>query len=194
MKIQPIASLIVFSIVTSPGAFAADPMPPASAPSAQSTVPNPEANMVLTELQRSNAAEIEMGKLAQSKSPNASIREYGQTLVSDYQDAQKKVIALASDRNLSFATANDTSSGESASPHKNAAMESLNTLKGAAFDRSFLKQMVADHTKVVSMLRDARPKLTDAPDVEAFVVELIPVLEKHLSKANDLLKQAGKST
>ena len=73
-------------------------------------------------------------------------------------------------------------------------MVQLNTLKGNEFDRAFLKQMVADHTKSDQMLRAAQTKLDDAPDVKSLVTQLIPVIDQHLSRANDLLKQAEKSS
>ncbi len=71
-----------------------------------------------------------MGKLAQSKSSTPEVQAYAQTLVTDHEEAQKKVTNLASDRNLSIGQSNETSSGETATTYKNDSMAGLNSLKG----------------------------------------------------------------
>jgi len=103
------------------------------------------------------------------------------------------VTNLASDRNLSIGQSNQTSSGETASTYKNDSMSSMNGLKGNDFDRAFLRQMVADHRESSKMLRGAESKLSDTPDVKKLVMETIPIVERHLSKANDLLKLIEKT-
>jgi putative membrane protein len=169
--------------------FAAGPISPPNRIGVENTVQNPFANQVLADLHRTNAMEVEMGKLAQSKSTTPEIRQYAQVLITDHEEAQKKVTNLASDRNLSIGESNETSSGETATTYKNDSLAQLNSLKGREFDRAFLKQMVADHDKSAKMLRSVLSTLDDAPDVKSLVTQLIPVIEKHLSKANDLLKQ-----
>jgi putative membrane protein len=184
-----------FSLFTVPLVWAADPT--SAAPDrlgVESTVPSPTANQVLTDIHRINAMEIDMGKLAQTQASSPAVRGYAQVLVQDHENAQKRVTNLASDRNLSIGQKNETSSGESATTFKDTSIAQLNSLKGAAFDRAFLKQMVSDHNDAAKMLRSAESKLSDSPDVKKLVTSLIPVIEQHLSKANDLLKKMGKSS
>jgi putative membrane protein len=191
-KFIAIFSWFAIGMLTASLPLRADPISPPSDLNVKNTVPSPLATQVLEDLHRTNAMEIEMGKLAQTRASSPEVQAYAQTLVADHEEAQKKVTNLASDRNLSIGQANQTSSGETATTYKNDSIGELNTLKGTDFDRSFLKQMVTDHTKTLKMLRAAESKLTDAQDVKKLTVELIPVLERHLSKANDLLKRVGK--
>ncbi len=179
--------------LSGPAIFSAESKKLDSRLGVESTIPNAAATQVLMDLHRINAMEIEMGKMAQSKSPTAEVRQYGATLVTDHESAQKRVTALASDRNVSVGQKNETPSGESATTYKNDSMSHLNTLKGKAFDRAFLKQMVADHTQAAQMLRRAESMLADANDVKMLVKEVIPVVERHLSLANDLLRQVEKT-
>jgi putative membrane protein len=186
--------LALFNAVAVSFLLAENPMSEPNRVGVQSTAQNPFANQVLLDLHRTNAMEVDMGKLAQSKSNTPAVREYAQDLVTDHEEAQKKVTSLASDRNLFIGESNETSSGETATTYKNDSMNQLDMLKGDDFDRAFLKQMVADHTKSDQTLRAAQSKLDDAPDVKSLVTQLIPVIERHLSRANDLLKQAEKSS
>jgi putative membrane protein len=196
MKLSKTPAGMTFALILTAGIamyVAADPISPPDRVGVPSTVPSVFADQILTDLHRGNAKELEMGKLAQAKASTPNVRAYAQTLVTDHEEAQKKVTNIASDRNLSIGEANETSSGETATTYKNDAMAQINTLKGKKFDVAFLKEMIADHTQMSKMLRNAESKLDDAPDVKKLVMETIPVIERHLSKANDLLKQIQKS-
>jgi putative membrane protein len=184
------AAIVVAVISTS---RAADPIAVPDRTGINATVPNAAANQLLTDLHRINAHEIEMGKLAQSKSPDQSVRDYGHMLVQHHEAAQKKVIALASDRNISLGQANElTTTGQNATTHKNSQMSKLDSLKGEAFDRGFLKDTIEGHSQTLKKLRSSAAKLTNAPEVSALANGLIPVIEKHLGRANELVQQVGK--
>lgn len=185
-------ALVVLSLTPTTVPLLADPISPPTTVGVANTVPSSYANQILEELHRTNASEIEMGKLAQAKAISPSVQAFAQTLVTDHEEAQKKVTNVASDRNVSIGQSNEASSGQTATTYKDDSISRLNTLKGAEFDRLYLKQMIDGHTKVIKTLRGAESKLGNAKDVQKLVTELIPVYERHLSKANDLLKNLNK--
>lgn len=64
-----------------------------------------QAEEILGFLHRNNVKEIELGKLAQVRSQNEQIREYGRTLVEEHQKADQRIIEFARENNLTMAKA-----------------------------------------------------------------------------------------
>src|SRR5262249_7647405 len=82
-------------------------------------------------------AEIDIGKLAQEKSQNEAVKQYGAMLVKDHSDHKAKAEEVAGE--LGVAPPTGSSIGSKATYAK------LKVLSGATFDRSFAKSMVKDH-------------------------------------------------
>ena len=58
-------------------------------------------------------------------------------------------------------------------------------LKGVAFDRRYIREMIAGHTKAIVVYKK---EATDAqnPALKSYAGAALPVLEKHLAGAKDL--------
>lgn len=132
----------------------------------------------------SSMAEVEMGKLAQSKSQDAGVKEFANKMVEDHGKALAEVQALAQSKGVTLPTELDKK-------HK-AMATSLEKQSGAAFDRAYIKQGgVGAHKETMTKLQAARKGAKDA-DVKAAVEKTIPVVEAHLKHATEL--SSGKSS
>ncbi|MBE5319945.1 DUF4142 domain-containing protein [Pedobacter sp. MR2016-19] len=67
------------------------------------------------------------------------------------------------------------------------AIEKLNNLSGASFDKAYVGMIVADHQNAVSLFERATQS-TD-PAVKAYANKYLPVLKKHLKQIQALAKQ-----
>ena len=119
---------------------------------------------------------MQVGKLAQQKSQNDAVRSFGQQLVSDHSDANKKAAQVADQLGV-------TPPKEPNAKQK-ATYDKLSKLSGDAFDRAFAKEMVADHKKDIKEFEKTAKKNNDPAG--QFAQATLPVLQKHLQMAESL--------
>jgi putative membrane protein len=102
-----------------------------------------------------NMAEIELGRMAVSKSSNAQVKRFGQMMIDDHTKAGDKLMAAVSPHNITFPTQLDDK-------HRSL-QERLTKLQGAEFDREYAKAMVDGHQDVSDKLesRIDKAKLSD---------------------------------
>ena len=137
----------------------------------------------IMDMAMSNMAEVEMGKLAQSKGESAGVKEFATKMVEDHGKALTEVQALAQSKGVTLPTELDKK-------HKDMAA-GLEKQSGAAFDRTYIKQGgVGAHKETMTKLQAARKGAKDA-DVKAQVEKTIPVVQAHLKHAEEL--SSGKS-
>jgi len=125
-------------------------------------------------------AEVDLGKLAGDKASNDHVKAFGQRMVSDHSKANDELKSLASGKSITLPTTLD-------SKHK-ATHDRLAALSGAAFDRAYVSDMVADHKKDVAAFRHEANSGKDA-DVKAWAAKTLPTLEMHLKDIQDLQKE-----
>ena len=64
-------------------------------------------------------------------------------------------------------------------------------LKGAEFDKAYIKHMVEDHEKAVKLFENASKNLKD-PGLKAFATKTLPTIKEHLEMAKKLGGGTGK--
>jgi putative membrane protein len=69
-------------------------------------------------------------------------------------------------------------------------MERLKSASGADFDRAFSKTMVDDHKKDITAVKTAMAQTAD-PKLKGLLKSTLPVLEKHLDIAKQLVEKVG---
>jgi len=124
-----------------------------------------------------NMTEIQMGKLAQQKSQNPQVQQYGQTLVSDHQNAQDKLKTIAQQYNVTLPSSLDEQ-------HQGEANR-LSKLSGTEFDKAFLQNQVTDHQNAIKEFKNISENAQDQA-VKQYASNTVPVLQKHLNRAQDL--------
>ena len=126
-----------------------------------------------------NLAEIEIGKLAQTKGVNPEVKKFGKMLVDDHTKAASEVSALAKTKNFTLPTSL-TEEGQDE-------YKKLNEKSGADFDKKFADMMIDGHEKAIKKLEEASKDAKD-PDVRTWASNNIAGLTAHLEHAK-MLKQ-----
>jgi predicted outer membrane protein len=133
---------------------------------------------ILKDMAMANMAEIEGGKLAQSKGQSSEVKAFGQQMIDDHTANLKEVQTLAQARGVTLPAEPDAK-------HKAMAAK-LEKMSGADFDKAYMKQAgVQDHKTVHSKLMSASKKAKD-PEVKALVDKTEPVVAQHLKSAEQM--------
>lgn len=121
-------------------------------------------------------AEVEMGKLAQQKGSSQQVKDFGARMAQDHGKANDELKQLASSKGVQLPASVDKS-------HQSK-MDKMQKLSGAAFDKAYMADMVADHKKDVSEFRKHSKSAQD-PELKSFASKTLPTLEEHLKLAQD---------
>lgn len=131
---------------------------------------------------RDGRAEVELGQLAQQKSSNADVKAFAQHLVTDHDKANKQLMSIAQ---------KDGVQPPNGVGRENSDLRTkLEKLSGPAFDRAFLQAQVDDHQKDIQYFQQQANTLKN-PELKAFAQQTIPVMERHLQMAQQLVGQIG---
>ena len=125
-------------------------------------------------------AEVQMGQLAQEKSNNGAVKDFGAMMVKDHSAANDKLSALAATKSLTLPT--------SASVTQMAEHEKLKVLSGDTFDKSYIKGQISAHRGTLRLLHKEINSGQDA-DAQAFAKSVLPTVQSHL-KAIDAIATA----
>ncbi|MDW8850517.1 DUF4142 domain-containing protein [Flavobacterium sp. MMLR14_040] len=130
-----------------------------------------------------NLEEIEIGKLAQTKSTNAEVKKFGKMLVDEHTKSASEVSTLAKTKNFTLPTSL-TEDGQDK-------YNKLNEKSGVDFDKKFADMMVDGHEKAIDKIKKAAENAKDA-DVRQWASNSIPVLTTHLEHAKVLKESLDK--
>ncbi len=129
------------------------------------------AENVLNKLHMGNTMEIAMGQLAVQKGNSEEVRQFGERLIKDHQQADEQVKQVAAEENI---TLKEPQADEKHQKH----MAKLKGLSGEEFDKAFLKAMDKDHTKTLALLRKAQNEIQEE-SVTQLVTRLQPTIREH---------------
>jgi putative membrane protein len=127
-------------------------------------------------------AEVEVGNLAQQKSNNPGVKDFGAMMVKDHSAANDKLKGIAESKDISLPT--------SASVGQMAAKAKLEVLSGDTFDKSYIKGMIKDHEEDIAMFKKEAASGRD-PDARSYAKATLPTLELHLKKIKSIAASAG---
>lgn len=134
----------------------------------------------LVDLTEVNLAEIEIGKLAQTKSTNTEVKKLGKMLVEQHTKSASEVSALAKAKNFTLPTTLTEDGQEE--------YNKLNEKSGIEFDKKFANMMIDGHEKAINELRKASENAKDQ-DIKLWASNSIAGLTVHLEHAK-MLKQS----
>ena len=100
-------------------------------------------------------------------------------LVTDHTKDYDQLTAVATKAGLNVPKGLDAKQQKMIAP--------MEKLKGAAFDRRFAHDMVAGHETAIAA-HDKESRDGQNADLKAYAKQALPVLEKHKTDAQDLLK------
>jgi putative membrane protein len=115
--------------------------------------------------------EVELGRVAARQASSERVKQFGQRMVTDHGAANAELKKLAARKAIALPSR--------MTPEHETMAARLSSLKGAEFDRAYMKAMLEDHQGDVAEFRDKTMSATD-DDVKAFATETLPKLEEHL--------------
>ena len=127
-------------------------------------------------------AEVELGNVAQQKSQNQSVKDFGAMMVKDHSAANDKLKSVAASKNITLPTS--PSAGQMATKAK------LKVLSGESFDKSYIKGMIKDHEQEIKEFQKEAATGRD-PEAKAFARSTLPTLQTHLNKIQSIAQSAG---
>ena len=133
-------------------------------------------------LSQGNTAEVTLGKLAQQKSLQPQIKDFGKMMVEDHSKLEKDL--------MQWALKNEIPLKGSMSTADLSEQKRLASLSGENFDKEYVQMMVKDHKTDVAEVRNFS-KTTQNPELKSLTEKAVPILEKHLQAIEKIQSQTG---
>jgi putative membrane protein len=127
-------------------------------------------------------AEVETGKLALERASREDVKRFAQKMVDDHGKANRELLALAKQKNIPVS--------ERMNAEHQAAVDKLSKLKGAEFDKAYIKIQVDEHVKAVELFEGESKNGNDA-DLKGFASKTLPTLQEHLKMARAMAAGKG---
>lgn len=123
-----------------------------------------------------NGAEIDQGKLAQTKAKDARVRAFAKMMVENHTQARR-------DQEKLHVSKADSPDSERAVRDAATALESLRRKSGSDFDKAYLQLPVDEHRKVLDTLdKELLPAAHDK-QLKNYLEKIKPNVEGHLTRA-----------
>ena len=117
-----------------------------------------------------NTFEIEESKLALQHATDARLKRYAEKMISDHQDAEKKLQTAGG-------KAGDKTEMMLDTPHQ-AMLDNLKIFTGTDFDKIYIADQVASHDETVNLLSDYRQS-GDNRGLKGWAEKTLPIVKEH---------------
>jgi putative membrane protein len=158
---------------------------PAAAVSAQGVDDAQIASIVVT----ANQVDIDAGKLASSRATNPDVKKFAQQMVTDHTGVNKQATELVTKLHV---TPKDNPTAQSLKAERQKNVAHLKTLKGAAFDKSYVDNAVTYHQQVIDALDKTLIPSASNAELKALLVKVRPAFVAHLEHAKQLQSSLAK--
>ena len=126
--------------------------------------------------------EVDAGNLAQQKSTNQQVKDFGAMMVKDHSAANQKLQSIAASKSITLPT--------SASVGQMATKGKLDVLSGDTFDKSYIKSQLKAHQQTIALFKKEIASGQD-PDAKAFASATLPTLRMHLKTIKTIAANEG---
>lgn len=127
-------------------------------------------------------AEVRDGKLAQERSKDPKIQDFGAMMVKDHSAANQDLMALAQSKGIKL----PGGPGMGADAKK----AELDVLTGEAFDKSYVKSQVKGHRETLELLQKEISSGQD-PQAKAFAQKILPTVQAHQKQIDGIATSMG---
>ena len=141
---------------------------------------------------QANIAEVKLGQLAAERAANAQVKQFGRRMATDHEKANGELKQIASKMAVQMPAETDAKHQE--------LYNRLSKLKGAEFDREYMKAMVDGHQEVAQELErrsdDAKPgdrsvgtsgdASQSQASLNAWASKTLPDVRQHLDQAKQI--------
>jgi putative membrane protein len=150
------------------------------AQSAAADLSDPEvAHVAVT----ANSIDIDLAKLAQSRTRNHAVKQFATTMITDHSAVNAQASALATKLGV---TPKDNEVSQSLLKGATAARAAIEPLKGKAFDKAYIDREVAYHQAVLDALDQLLIPTTSNAELKQLLVDVRPAIAAHLAHAKKL--------
>lgn len=129
---------------------------------------------------QTDMVEANLGQLADSAASSQQVKDYAQMLVTDHTNDFNQLYGIANQASLTMPSAIDT-------PSNKMMIAPFQKVKGAAFDKKYVHEMIAGHTKAIAIYKKEAAD-AENPALKAYAEQTVPALQKHLDEAKTLEK------
>lgn len=161
-------------------------------PSSAAPAPKPSLSegqiAMITDL--ANTAEIEQGKLAQTKAKAASVKKFAAMMVKHHTEAKNEQAKLVKELSLT-----PTQSQEATLLKSDAdkALGSLRGASGASFDLAYIESQVSEHQKLLDTLDQQLIPSAQSEKVSSALKKLRQTVVSHLEEARGIQAELTKT-
>lgn len=134
----------------------------------------PASRHFMNTVARDDNAEVQIGKLAQSKAQNQDAKQLADKLVTDHQDNLNKLQDMAGKDSVNLKTQPNAK--------QKAEKAKLEKLSGKQFDEAFLRDEAREHKQDITKVKAFEQK-TNNPDLKSFAQQTASAMETHLDIA-----------
>jgi putative membrane protein len=122
---------------------------------------------------------VELGELGMENAQNEDLKEFARRLAEEHRKANKELIQLAKKKKLRIPTEID--------PERLGMFDRLRGLSGEDFRREYMKAVMKDHQRSISIFRQEAKEGGDE-DFRGFAEKTLPMLQEHLKTAKSITR------
>lgn len=126
--------------------------------------------------------QVRAGEIAQNKAQNDSVRRFAAALVKHHTAVNNELVALASSNKLYVPMD---------APEDREILDLINEKSGLEFDRKYMKIIVRDYSKLVTVY-ERSSETAESRSIQNFFSKNLPIIKIHEGKAKSLLSSLDK--
>lgn len=158
-----------------------DSMPMAAEP-ATAKLTDPEiASIAVT----ANQVDIDYANIAKSKSKNAEVLKFANTMAKDHQAVIDKAVALVTKLGV---TPQDNATSQSLMSGAADTKTMLNSKSGADFDKAYVDNEVAYHKAAIDIVENTLIPNSSNAELKSLLESALPLFKEHLAHAEMVQK------
>ncbi len=168
-----------------PGAPSAPSMADQPAPGAAAPAPAMADAEVLGVLRTVHQSEVKAGELAASKAASPQVRQFGQMIVTEHQQADQQLVTTAS------VPPQPGALSQVIEEQVKAVLQRLESVPGPEFDKDFMQSQVKMHEQVLSVIDAQLLPSAQSPEVRQLAESTRQSVQQHLQTAQQIAAGLG---
>jgi putative membrane protein len=185
----PVSQTTPASSSPAPGAVGTSNELAASAGAATPATARLTASQIAMVTELANSAEIEQGKLAQSKAKSASVKKFAAMMVKHHSEAKTDQAKLYQELGL---TPTPSTQGNLLKDDADKTMGTLRAADGNAFDLAYMNSQVEAHQKVLNTINQELLPSASEEKLRDSLGDMKDTVEAHLKEARSIQEDLGK--
>jgi len=158
-------------------------------PSSSNSLSSQEQHF-LDHIAKDSQGEVQLGKMAESKTSNPQVKEFAQKMVHDHTTLDQQIQQVMSKHGMSMPAP--------MTAEQQQLQKKLQGLSGQQFDRAYMAAEVKGHEQAIAGVsphaRNEDQLKPSHPDVAELAQEVNPVLKDHLNLAKQVAPEVGANT